>query len=71
MFAKITHKGLNRRRDASKLHQMITEGYHHRFVKEQKMEEKPERAMPEDKQAFIEAIQEDENAIRLGGLRYA
>ena len=71
MFAKISHKGLNRRREASKLHQMISEGYQHKFIKDRKVEEKPEQAMPEDKQAFIEAIQEDENAMLLGGMRYA
>jgi len=76
MFVKIVHKGLNRRKDASQLHQMISEGYKHKFQKE----EKPEQPIlyrsidcqtPEDKQAFIEAIQEEENAIRLGGLKYA
>jgi len=67
VFAKISHKGLNRRREASKLHQMISEGYQHKFQKE----EKPVQPLPEDKQAFIEAIQQDENAILLGGLRYA
>jgi hypothetical protein len=70
MFVKITHRGLNRRKDASKLHQMIAEGYHHRFIKDQKIEEKPEEPTPEDKQAFIEAVQQEENAILLGGLKY-
>ena len=60
------------------MHQMISEGYHHKFQKGQKMEEKPEQpmaedkqTMAEDKQAFIDAIQQEENAILLGGLRYA
>jgi len=67
MFAKISHKGLNRRRDAARLHQMISEGYRHKFQKE----EKPVQPVLEDKQAFIEAVLQEENAIRLGGLRYA
>ena len=67
MFAKISHKGLNRRKDASKLHQMISEGYHHKFQKE----EKPVQPAPEDKQVFIEAVLEEENAILMGGLRFA
>ena len=48
MFVKITHRGLNRRKDASKLHQMIAEGYHHRFIKDQKIEEKPETVPERD-----------------------
>ena len=67
MFARISHKGLNRRRDASQLHQMISEGYKHKFQKE----EKPEQPVPEDKQAFIEAVLQEENAVLLGGLKYA
>ena len=67
MFVKIIHKGLNRRKDASQLHQMISEGYKHKFQKE----EKPIQPLPEDKQAFIEAVLQEENAIRLGGLKYA
>jgi hypothetical protein len=67
MFAKISHKGLNHRKDASKLHQMISEGYKHKFQKE----EKPVQPTPEDKQVFIEAILEEENAVLLGGLKYA
>lgn len=67
MFVKITHRGLNQRKDASKLHQMISEGYKHKFQKE----EKPEHSTPEDKQAFIEAIEQEESAILLGGLKYA
>jgi hypothetical protein len=46
---------------------MITEGYKHKFQKE----EKPIQPLPEDKQAFIEAVLQEENAIRLGGLKYA
>jgi len=50
---------------------MIAEGYHHRFIKDQKIEEKPEQPTLEDKQAFIEAVEQEENAILLGGLKYA
>jgi hypothetical protein len=67
MFVKISHKGLNRQRDASKLHQMISEGYHHKFQKE----EKPIQPLPEDKEVFIEAVLQEENAVLLGGLKYA
>jgi hypothetical protein len=67
MFAKISHKGLNQRRDAGRLHQMISEGYKHKFQKE----EKPVQPLPEDKEVFIEALLQEENAILLGGLKYA
>jgi hypothetical protein len=46
---------------------MISEGYKHKFQKE----EKPEQPAPEDKQAFIEAVLQEENAVLLGGLKYA
>ena len=49
------------------MHQMISEGYKHKFQKE----EKPEQPVPEDKQAFIEAVLQEENAVLLGGLKYA
>jgi hypothetical protein len=67
MFAKITHKGLNRRRDAARLHQMISEGYRHKFQKE----EKPVQPLPQDKEVFMESVLQEENAILLGGLKYA
>ena len=67
MFAKISHKGLNRRRDAARLHQMISEGYRHKFQKE----EKPVQPLPQDKEGLMEAILGEENVIRLGGLKYA
>lgn len=67
MFAKISHKGLNHRRDAARLHQMISEGYRHKFQKE----EKPVQPVPEDKQAFIEAVQQEENEVLSGGFTYA
>jgi len=67
MFAKIIHKGLNRRRDAARLHQMISEGYRHKFQKE----EKPVQPLPQDKEVFMESVLQEENAILLGGLKYA
>jgi hypothetical protein len=46
---------------------MISEGYRHKFQKE----EKPVQPLPQDKEVFIEAVQREENEVLTGGFTYA
>lgn len=66
MFAKIIHKGLNSKKEASKLHGMISDGYRNKFKKE----EKPVQSLPEDKEEFIKDIKTLENEFLCGGFYY-
>ena len=67
MFIKISHRGLNSRKEASQLHDMISEGYKKRFQK--KLEEKVE--IDPDKKMFVDALNDKEIDFLVGGFTHA
>jgi len=63
----IHHKGLNSKKVASKLHDMINEGYRDRFKK--KLEDEIE--VDSDKKMFVDAMKEKEIEFLIKGFKTA